>query len=305
MDVVTTPAAAALLANHPAVRTRIPYDKHGAESGIAGMVSLIGRLRTANYDAAYFAQGSIRSAAIGFAARIGRRVGFDTSAGRLLYTERIAHRKDEHHAVRLWRLAAGNSAALTAEAMRPQLFPGASEREKVDRLLRDVPRDGAKLLALAPGSIWGTKRWPHFPALASRLAPLYRLITVGGAGDAPLAQEIASAAGVERIVDATGKLSLLESAELLRRCAALVTNDSAPLHLASAMGTPTVAIFGPTVPAFGFGPLAPRRAIAEVMTLNCRPCSSHGPQTCPLGHFKCMKDLDAQQVLDQVLALTA
>ena len=96
-----------------------------------------------------------------------------------------------------------------------------------------------------------------------------------------------------------------KATELIERCAALVTNDSAPLHLASAMGTPTVAIFGATVPAFGFGPLAARRAIAETAGLECRPCSSHGPQVCPLGHFKCMKELDAQRVLDAVHAVTA
>ena len=79
---------------------------------------------------------------------------------------------------------------------------------------------------------------------------------VGGPDDRTLAQEIA-VPPVPNAVDATGTLSLLASAELIGRCAVLVTNDSAPLHLASAMGTPTVAIFGPTVPEFGFGPLAP------------------------------------------------
>jgi heptosyltransferase-2 len=268
------------------------------------MLRLAGRLRRSRYDAAFLAQGSWRSAAIAFAARIPRRVGFDTSAGRPLYTERIAHTAAEHHAVRLWRLAAGNGATPTPDARRPHLYPGSPERAAVDALLKNLPNDGAKLLALAPGSIWGTKRWPHFPALAARLAPLYRLIVVGGPADAPLAGDIARAAGPERVLDATGKLSLLASAALIERCAALVTNDSAPLHLASAMGTPTVAIFGPTVPAFGFGPLAPRHAIAELGGLTCRPCSSHGPQVCPLGHFKCMKELDVQRVLDAVMTVT-
>lgn len=301
VDVVTTPAAGALLANHPAIREIIPFDKRGAESGIGGALRLASRLRRAKYDAAYLAQGSVRSGALALAARIPRRVGFDTSAGRWLYTERVAHRGDEHHAVRLWRLAAGSAAIPLA--IRPRLYPGAAQQAAVDAFLASVPRDGAKLVALAPGSIWGTKRWPYFPSLAKRLAGLYRLVVIGGGADAALAADIAAAAGPERVIDATGRLSLLESAALIERCAALVTNDSAPLHLASAMGTPTVAIFGPTVPAFGFGPLAPQRVIAEITTLDCRPCSSHGPQVCPLGHFKCMKDLDAQRVLDLVLTL--
>ncbi|HEX5831084.1 MAG TPA: glycosyltransferase family 9 protein, partial [Gemmatimonadaceae bacterium] len=97
-----------------------------------------------------------------------------------------------------------------------------------------------------------------------------------------------------------GRLTLLGSAELLRRCAALVTNDSAPQHLASAMATPTVALFGPTVPDFGFGPLAPRVAVAGVDALPCRPCDRHGPRRCPLGHWKCMQELAVDGVLRQV-----
>jgi heptosyltransferase-2 len=85
---------------------------------------------------------------------------------------------------------------------------------------------------------------------------------------------------------------------LLERARLLVTNDSAPLHLASAVGTPVVAVFGPTVPAFGFGPRGAHDAIVEHPALACRPCSSHGPQTCPLGHHRCMRELSVQSVLD-------
>jgi len=82
----------------------------------------------------------------------------------------------------------------------------------------------------------------------------------------------------------------------------LVTNDSAPLHLATAVGTPVVAIFGPTVPGFGFGPRGPRDAIVEHPSLACRPCSAHGPQVCPLGHHRCMRELSVASVLAAVAA---
>ncbi len=127
-------------------------------------------------------------------------------------------------------------------------------------------------------------------------------MVVGGADDAPLAADIVTATAGDAI-DACGRLTLLGSAELIRRCRALVTNDSAPLHLASAMNTPTVAVFGPTVPAFGFGPLADRAAIAEHTTLTCRPCHPHGPRVCPLGHWRCMRDLAVTSVLEQVAAV--
>ena len=68
-------------------------------------------------------------------------------------------------------------------------------------------------------------------------------------------------------------------------------------------GTPSVAIFGPTVPAFGFGPLAPRSIVVGHETLSCRPCDRHGPQRCPLGHFRCMRELDAATLAEQVRSL--
>ena len=303
VDVVVTPAAAGLLANHPAVRDLLVFDKRGADDGMAGLWRFARGLRkrsdgtTREIAAAYLAQGSMRSASLALFAGIRERVGFDSSAGRVLYTRRSRYRGSRHHAERLWRLAAGDEAPdPPPEVIRPRLYPGERERVAVDALLKDVPRDGAQLLALAPGSIWGTKRWPHFPALAARLAPLYRLVVVGGADDNALAAEIARASGPERVINATGKLSLLASTELLSRCAALVTNDSAPQHLASAAGTPTLSIFGPTAPEFGFGPLAPRHATVGNQSLTCRPCHPHGPEVCPLGHWKCMRELEVEQV---------
>jgi heptosyltransferase-2 len=303
VDVVATPAAAPLLANHPAVRDVIEYDKRGADAGLGGMWRLARRLKQrANREprtvtAAYLAQGSMRSAVVALIAGIPERIGFDTSAGRLLYSRRVHYRADRHHAERLWRLAVGADAPDPApDTIRPRLYPGDAERAAVDSLLNAVPRDGAPMLALAPGSIWGTKRWPHYAKLAAKLAPLYRIVVVGGKEDAPLAAEISRAAGSERVVDATGTLSLLSSAELISRCAAIVSNDSAPQHLASAVGTPTLTIFGPTVPEFGFGPLAPRHATAGNSTLDCRPCHPHGPQSCPLAHWKCMRELETGHI---------
>jgi heptosyltransferase-2 len=83
----------------------------------------------------------------------------------------------------------------------------------------------------------------------------------------------------------------------------LVTNDSAPMHLASAMGTPTVAVFGPTVPDFGFGPLSPRASVVGHDTLPCRPCDRHGPDRCPLGHHRCMRELPPALVVERARTL--
>jgi heptosyltransferase-2 len=310
VDVVATKGAAALLANNPHVREVVVYDKRGADRGVTGFVRLARRLRAARHQVALLPQGSVRSAALALAAGSGRRIGFDSSAGRTLYTERVAYRDDLHHASRLLALgvtATGRESA--AEEPRPRLYPGAAERDAVDVLVGDQISDPRPLVALAPGSVWATKRWPYYGALAGMLAARgVRVAIVGGSEDRPLAAALVAAAGRDSAVDATGRLSLLASAELIGRAAAIVTNDSAPQHLGSAMGTPTVAVFGPTVPEFGFGPLAPRRAVVGHQGLDCRPCDRHGPQRCPLGHWRCMKEItpeDVLRALDGVLARPA
>ena len=300
VDVVTTPASAPLLRNHPYVRSVIPYDKRGADRGVFGFVRMTARLRRLTYDAAYLAQGSIRSAALAVAAGVPRRIGFTTSAGRRLYNVRVEYREDLHHAARLLNLAVPER-ELAAADVRPRLYPGIPERYAVDRLLafHEIADDGPPLVALAPASVWETKRWPYYADLARLLGERARVVVIGGAEDRTLAEEVRGAAG-NGAFSAAGALTLLGSAELIRRCSALITNDSAPQHLASAVGTPTLSIFGPTVPQFGFGPLAEGSVAMGHGALACRPCDRHGPRRCPLRHWRCMREISAADVAARV-----
>ena len=311
VDVISTPAAAPLLANNPHIRTLFIYDKRGADAGAVGLHRMAQRLREgiarrqSVQRVAYLAQGSLRSGVLAALGGYEERIGFHDAPGRIFYTQRVTRRTDRHHAERLWRLAFPSNPEVEPPegAIRPRLYPGGPERAAVDALLGGWRH--APFIAIAPGSVWATKRWPYYSKLAQRLAPRHRLVVVGGPEDSPLAQEIVVAAGADRAIDATGKLSLLASAELIARARVLVTNDSSPQHLASAAGTPTVSIFGPTVPAFGFGPLAPNSREAELTALPCRPCHHHGPTVCPLQHWKCMRDLNAEyleELVEQILA---
>jgi len=300
VDVVTTPAGGALLEGHPAVRRVIRYDKRGRDRGVGGLRALAASLRAERYGAAYLAQGSWRSAALAWLARIPMRVGFDTSAGARLYTARVAYRRDLHHATRLFHLA---SPDLQLSPPAPSLHPSPADQAAVDALLARAPFDGAHFVVLAPGSVWATKRWPGFEPLIAELPADLGVVVAGGAEDGVLAAALVAAAP-GRVLDATGRLTLLASAALIGRAAGIVTNDSLPQHLASAMGTPTLTVFGPTLPAFGFGPLAPERAIAEhAPGLDCRPCSAHGPQRCPRGHFRCMREISARTVAEGIVPL--
>jgi heptosyltransferase-2 len=312
VDIVTTPVSATLLQNNPALRRIFVFDKRGAQRGIGGlwdMARIIRRHRAqhaagVNRTVAYLAQGSTRSAALAVLAGAHERIGFATSPARSMYTKRVPYIENQHHAARLWLLAFPNEqrAEPRAERLRPRLYPGAAEQAAVNDLLREHGVTGS-FVALAPGSVWATKRWPYYPEVARHVSARLPVVVIGGKDDQAQADAIAEVVAPDRFVSAVGRLSLLASAELIGRAAAIVSNDSSPTHMASAMGTPTITIFGPTVPDFGFGPLAPRSATLGHATLECRPCDRHGPQRCPLGHWRCMRELgvDAvERMLDQV-----
>jgi len=298
VDVVVLPGAVPVLRNHPSIRDRIPYDKHGRDAGVGGFVRMVRLLRRRHYAAAYLAQSSVRSAALAFAAGIPRRIGFREAPGAFLHTHSVAPRGEPHQVERLLALADG-----APERREPEIFPGPEERAAVDALLAEAGIH-SEFVVLAPGSQWGSKRWPFFPELARALAPEIPLALVGGPGDRADARQIRTALGsATPVADGIGRLSLLAAGELIRRARALVSNDSAPVHLASAAGTATVEIYGPTAPLFGFAARAPWSRIVEPEPLECRPCHHHGPPACPLGHHRCMREIPISRVLAEVRTL--
>lgn len=291
VDVVTTPQAAPLLVAHPAVDRVIPYDKRGADRGIGPWVGLARRIRARSYQRVFLPHRSWRSAALVLGAGISDRVGFDDSPARLSYTRRVVRDTSLHETRRLLALAGTDDSHIDFG-----FTIGKHDTSAAQAWLADHGVTGP-FVALAPGSVWGTKRWPGYAELAAAVP--HQVVVVGGPAERGMAQDIVAAAG-GRAVSAAGETTLPQSAAILARAGLLVSNDSAPLHLAGAVGTRVVAVFGPTVPAFGFGPLGPDDVIVEADGLECRPCSHHGPMTCPLGHHRCMTDLSVDRVMAAV-----
>lgn len=297
VDVVTTPAAAELIETHPAVRRVIPYDKRGADRGIGGFRRLAERLAEARYARAYLPHRSWRSAALAVCAHIPERIGFADSPAAALYTERVPRPRGGHESARI--LALGGRGFAGAPEPTVSLALTDADRAAADAWLKER-NINAPFVAVAPGSIWGTKRWPGYAELASRLEK--PIVVLGSAADSALADEVAAAGG-GRAQSAAGALSLRESAAIIARAELLVTNDSAPLHLATGVGTPTVAVFGPTTPSQGFGPVGSSSRVIQQTGLWCRPCSPHGPATCPMGHHACMQGIGVERVLTAVTSL--
>ena len=298
VDVVVIPGAASVLENNPHIRDVIVFDKKGADGGVRGLARMVRRLRENGYEVSYHAQASARSALLAFLAGIPRRIGLRDAPGAFLYTHAVATRGEPHQVERLLQLADG-----APERREPEVFPGEKDRAAADALLAEAGITG-EFVALAPGSHWATKRWPFFPELARALAAEIPLAIVGGPGDRADARAIRNALGTGTpVADGVGRLSMLASAHLIKRARLLVSNDSAPVHLASAVDTATLEIYGPTAPIFGFAARAPWSRIVEPDPLPCRPCDKHGPAVCPLVHHKCMRETPIGRVLAEARSI--
>jgi heptosyltransferase-2 len=308
VDVVTAPRGAGILRNHPAIRTLVLFDKDGGDGGLRGLLRTAARLRQIQergtaYDAAYLAQGSVRSAVLALLAGVRERVGFDTSAGALLYTTRVRYRAEVHHAVRLWELAGPEP--VEPRPFAPRVYASDADARAADELLRGFPAD-RPLLVLAPGSRRATKCWPHFEQLARELGAFASVVVIGGAEDRAAGEAIRSARRGNPTVNLAGTLTPLGSAAVIQRADAVVCNDSAAQHMAAAVGVPVIAVFGPTLPSWGFGPLSPDSTVLEApRPLPCRPCAKQAPHACPEGHWRCMREISPEAVVHALQALLA
>ena len=171
--------------------------------------------------------------------------------------------------------------------------------ENLQPILRHVAE--TKPLILAPGArhptkMWQAESWAAFMQEAYSEGFQFQVL-VGSTEDFDIAERIQSQVDFPLLM-AAGKTNLSELIALIARGRALVTNDSGPMHIASAVGVPVVAIFGSTVPEFGF---APFRAVSEVVQvsydLSCRPCHPHGRKSCPRKHFRCMSEIEPASVM--------
>ena len=179
-----------------------------------------------------------------------------------------------------------------------EIFPTEEDRRNIGEIW-DAHLSDRPVVAIAPGSKWITKRWPvqYYNSLIPMLTSLnIRIVLVGDKHDRMLAVETPGS-----VLNMMGNTTLLELAELLRRCDLLISNDSAPIHIASAFDTYILAIFGPTTRDLGFFPYSPNSTVIEHPGLPCRPCGLHGGNRCPKKHFRCMLEITPQRVYEEAV----
>ena len=245
--------------------------------GLSGWLSAVPSLRAARYDLAVDLQGLFRSAVMARLAGCPARIGFaDGREGSpLFYTERVTVPTSDMHAVDRYLLIAD---ALGAKRDAPSFrFRDLEEdRAAVGQLLvrHGIP-SGAAWIAVNPSARWPTKRWApeRFAAAADELqrSGAGRIVLIGGPDARPEARAVASRMRTPS-VDLTGETDVVLMPALLKSAAALLTNDSGPMHVAVAVGTPVVAVFGPTSPV-RTGPYGRGHRILTA-GISCSPCFS-------------------------------
>ena len=181
--------------------------------------------------------------------------------------------------------------------------------DKAERTVKDKWREAGidlskPIIGLVPGAGFFTKRWPleYFSELANRFKGSYQVVILGGTNESGLGEVLATDKNIHNFA---GKFTILESGIAISSMNLLIANDSGLMHMATAVKTPVIAIFGSSVRELGFFPYRGKSIVLENTELNCRPCSHVGREDCPRDHFKCMREIPPQRVYDSAMELLA
>lgn len=259
-------------------------------------IKFVQQLSKNNYDLGINIHGSWRSAILLKLTNPSYTIGFG-GKGRGLFLNRALKQTPNQHMVEVY-LQILREMNLKIGSSLPILNVKEAVCNEVDKKLINwgiAKKD--KLIALNTGGTWPTKRWTTegFARLGDVLNKEYgKVVLVGSSGDLPIVEEIVNRMKTKPVI-ATGKTSLHELAALFTRCDLVISNDSGPVHVAAAVGTPTITIFGPSDDV-KYRPLGEKHRIVKT-TIECRPCGKH---QCPLRHHRCMTEITVDQVLDAI-----
>jgi len=293
VDMLATTLSAPLADYMPGLRQTIVWDLPRSRLALAEQSALAKRLKREGYGTSLVMPRTWKSALAPFLAGIPERVGFFGEGRVILLNDlRFGERKLPRMVDRCAMLALPRGAEPRDAWPLPKLKVAAA-KVAAWRNRRGLVDDGRPVVAFAPGAVGPSKRWPgtSYARLASRLlGDGFAVWVLGGPGEKALAAEIV---GDSEARDLTGN-DLREAIFALAAASVAVSNDSGLLHVAAALGTPSIGIFGPTSP-WHWAPLNPLAAVLQAKTeLACRPC--HKP-VCRVGHHRCMRDLTPEEVL--------
>lgn len=289
---LTTPAGKTILENNPKIKKIIPYDKRGKDKGLSSFFNLAKELRKLNFDICICPHRYLRSSVLAFLSASKIKIGYDIASLSFLYDEKITYDKSKHEVEKLLSFV-----DKTNTRYEIGLYPNEENKINIEKFISK----GKKIITIAPGSKWFTKKWPeeYFKILIKNLLKINDILIVVSGGNEEKEIELDL---TPEVVDLRGKISLLDLAELCKLSSIVVSNDSAPIHIASAFpNTRVLGIFGPTVKEFGFFPWSKNSKVFEVNDLYCRPCGIHGGKSCPEKHFRCMKEILPETIEKEII----
>ncbi|MCJ7508921.1 MAG: lipopolysaccharide heptosyltransferase II [candidate division Zixibacteria bacterium] len=301
ISILLIPQTAEVFESNPRINQIILYDKKGKQKGVKDFFKLVKFIQKEKFDLALLPHRSFRSALLAYLSAIPQRIGFYTSPGSFLYTSEVTYRSNLHEIERVLSLL--SPLGHDVHNIKPELFPKDEDLIWADKFLNECGIDKSKkIVGIAPSSVWATKRWmpEGYAYVGDRLISESNIevLLLGSRADENLLLKISSLMNKKPVIP-IGKLTLLKSAALIFRCSAVLSNDSAPVHMAVASGKPVVAIFGSTLPEFGFYPYGEGHTIIQ-KELYCRPCGIHGRKSCPEIHFRCMREISPDEVVQAV-----
>jgi heptosyltransferase II len=305
LSVLASPSVVPALEGSPDLDRLIVLEPR-RESGMAGRARLIRLLRRERFDLAILFQKAFEAAFLAWAAGISRRYGYATDGRSWLLTDHLAETdavRARHHALVFLDLASAAGARNEDRSLR---FPvTASDREGAARALGAVGiAEGEPIVAVHPGAsklprAWHPDRYARLARETSRTIG-GRGVIVGSSHDSPLAAEM-TGAGPDSLVDLTGRTSVREMAAVLERARMFIGCDSGPMHVAAAMGTPVLAIFGPGTAAKTAPFVDPRRYRVVTRSFPCSPCSQSFFRECepaPSGKPWCIEEITVEHALE-------
>ena len=287
-----------LLSHHPFLNDILIWNKKAP--GFLGkhrsLWPLLNTIRSRRYDAVLNLQRYGATGLLTAFSGARQTIGFDKNPVSWLFTHRVPHRFEPGvHEVDRNAALLGPLTTPNRSVNRPKLYPSAADVARVG------PYQLEPYVCIAPTSVWFTKQFPgnQWADLINILPDSQTVYLLGAPTDEIACEAIRQqTTAPNRVVNLAGKLTLLESAALMAGAVMNYVNDSAPMHIASAMNAPTTAVFCSTVPEFGYGPLSDNsRVVQTPVPLDCRPCGLHGHQACPLGHFRCATEIKTGQLL--------
>ncbi|WP_153800248.1 glycosyltransferase family 9 protein [Foetidibacter luteolus] len=288
-----------LLTGHPFLRRVLVWDKK--KNKYRNLLKLLHQVRRERYDAVINIQRFAATGMLTAFSNAGETVGFDKNPWSFAFSKHIPHVvNSDAQGQTLHEIERNNQLVehLTdAVADKPKLYPSADDYTSVEQF-KTQP-----YICVAPASVWFTKQYPKekWISFIQKLTPWLPVYLIGAPTDRQLCDEIVQQSGHANALNLAGQLSFLQSAALLKDAQMNYVNDSAPMHLASAVNAPVTAIYCSTVNTFGFGPLSDKSFVAETrLPLDCRPCGLHGHAACPQGHFKCALTIEDEQLLEKL-----